>query len=207
MSALSAMSGHPGDLTAKARIRNVALGLYADFGEDATSMRAIARAAGVTVGLVVHHFVTKDGLRRAVEQHIVELFVQAISQVPDDLRPEDVAAAHDAAVATMLAQHPAVIGYLRRSLLDPTGYRGQVLEMLTRLTADYVLALREAGVASSAPRDSSQVIRVMIRQFGQMFLQPMIDTMWEQLDGPGAVNEDKPRVVVRIEESKAAAAR
>ena len=40
------------DLTAKARIRNAAFALYANYGEDATSMRAIAEAAGVTVGLV-----------------------------------------------------------------------------------------------------------------------------------------------------------
>ena len=67
------------DLTAKARIRNAALDLYADFGEDATSMRAVAEKAGVTVGLVVHHYSTKDGLREAVEQRIVDLFADAIA--------------------------------------------------------------------------------------------------------------------------------
>jgi len=51
------------DLTAKARIRNAALDLYASQGEDRTSMRAIAAAAGVTVGLLVHHYGTKDNIR------------------------------------------------------------------------------------------------------------------------------------------------
>ena len=54
------------DLTAKARIRNAALDLYAANGEDGTSLRTVATAAGVTVGLVVHHYGTKDGLREAV---------------------------------------------------------------------------------------------------------------------------------------------
>ncbi|MDN6498168.1 MAG: TetR/AcrR family transcriptional regulator, partial [Yaniella sp.] len=46
------------DLTAKARIRQVALELFALNGADATSMRAISSRAGVTVGLITHHFGT-----------------------------------------------------------------------------------------------------------------------------------------------------
>jgi AcrR family transcriptional regulator len=34
------------DLTAKTRIRNAAMDLHAEYGEDHTSMRAIAAAAG-----------------------------------------------------------------------------------------------------------------------------------------------------------------
>ena len=56
------------DLTAKAKIRNAALDMYAEQGEDRVSMRAVAARAGVTVGLVQHHFKTKDGLRQAVDE-------------------------------------------------------------------------------------------------------------------------------------------
>lgn len=189
------------DLTAKARIRNAALALYADYGEDATSMRAIADAAGVTVGLVVHHFKTKDGLRDAVEQRIVGLFAQAINQTPIEGTAAAVAAARDAAVARMLADNPAVIGYLRRAVLDATGHRGRVLEMLTKLAAEQVATLRRAGVASREQRDSSQTIGVMVRQLGQLFLQPMVDSMWTQLAGPDADEDDKPNLVVKVQES------
>ena len=58
------------DLTAKARIRNAAMDLYAEHGEDRTSMRAIAAAAGVTVGLLVHHFGPNDRLRDGVLQRV-----------------------------------------------------------------------------------------------------------------------------------------
>ena len=70
------------DLTAKARIRNAALELFAQFGEEGTSMRRIAEGAGVTVGLIVHHFGTKARLREEVELHIVDLFTEAIASVP-----------------------------------------------------------------------------------------------------------------------------
>jgi AcrR family transcriptional regulator len=187
-----------GDLTAKARIRNAALELYADFGEDGTSMRAIAAAAGVTVGLVVHHFTTKDGLREAIEQRVVELFAEAISAVPADTAPTRMVAASDEAVAHMLAANPAVIGYLRRAVLDQTGHRGRILELLTDLSAERVATLREAGSASTTQRDSHQIIGLMVRQLGQLFLQPMVDTMWEQLAGPGA--DGKPQLVVKVQD-------
>ena len=87
------------DLTAKARIRNAAMDLYAEYGEDHTSMRAIAAAAGVTVGLLVHHFGTKDRLRDAVDQLVVDYFAQAIAQAPITGTPAEIGAARDAAVA------------------------------------------------------------------------------------------------------------
>ena len=72
------------DLTAKARIRNAALDLYAQYGEESTSLRAVAAAAGVTLGLVQHHFKTKAGLRRAVDQLVVDYFAQTVAAVPID---------------------------------------------------------------------------------------------------------------------------
>lgn len=199
MSGTISASKQGDDLSAKTRIRNVALDLCAAYGEDGTSMRAIAHGAGVTVGLVVHHFGTKDRLRQAVESHVVDMFVEAINQVPADLAPTEVATARDASVAHMLAENPAVVSYLRRALLDPTGYRGSVLEMLTSLTAERVAALREAGAASQTTRAENQVIGVMVGQLGHLFLQPMIDMMWAQLADPDAKNEEKPRLVVRVE--------
>lgn len=198
MTRSSSVAAGPGDLTAKARIRNAALALYADFGEDGTSMRAIAAAAGVTVGLVTHHFQTKDGLRDAIEYRIVELFSEAIAAVPGSGSPRGVAKDRDAAVGRMLGDNPAVVGYLRRAVLDVTGHRGRILELLTDLTADQVTSLRTAGLASTAPRDSSQVIGILVRQLGQLFLQPMIDSAWSQLAGPDAGDDVKPQLVIRV---------
>ena len=59
------------DLTAYARIRNAALELYADKGPARTSIREVARAAGVSPGLVQHHFGTKQNLLRAVNEFVI----------------------------------------------------------------------------------------------------------------------------------------
>jgi TetR/AcrR family transcriptional regulator, regulator of cefoperazone and chloramphenicol sensitivity len=60
------------DLTARAKIRDAAFRLFADEGYRGTSIRDVARAAGVSPGLVQHHFGSKAGLREACDAHVAE---------------------------------------------------------------------------------------------------------------------------------------
>jgi TetR/AcrR family transcriptional regulator, regulator of cefoperazone and chloramphenicol sensitivity len=60
------------DLTAAARIRDTAMRLFPQRGYEATSIRTLAEEAGVSPALVVHHFGSKEGLRRACDQYVVE---------------------------------------------------------------------------------------------------------------------------------------
>jgi AcrR family transcriptional regulator len=55
-----------------ARIRDAAI---ARFGRDGFSagLRAVAADAGVTAGLVMHHFGSKDGLRAACDTHVLDV--------------------------------------------------------------------------------------------------------------------------------------
>lgn len=59
------------DLTAAARIRDAAIKLWGEQGLN-TSVRAIAEAAGVSPALVIHHYGSKDGLRQAVDEYLLE---------------------------------------------------------------------------------------------------------------------------------------
>lgn len=63
-----------GDLTTKARIRDVALERFPRDGFAATTIRAIAADAGVSPGLVLHHFGSKDGLREQCDRYVVARF-------------------------------------------------------------------------------------------------------------------------------------
>jgi AcrR family transcriptional regulator len=59
------------DLTAAARIRDAAIEQFGEHGYG-VGLRAIAEAAGVSAALVIHHFGSKDGLRKACEDYIAE---------------------------------------------------------------------------------------------------------------------------------------
>lgn len=57
------------DLTARARIRDAALRLFAERGTKAATIRDIAARAGVSLGLVRHHFGSKEELRAACDEY------------------------------------------------------------------------------------------------------------------------------------------
>ncbi|ORB87282.1 TetR family transcriptional regulator [Mycobacterium kansasii] len=59
------------DLTAAARIRDAAIEQFGQHGFD-VGLRAIAEAAGVSAALVIHHFGSKEGLRRACDDYVAE---------------------------------------------------------------------------------------------------------------------------------------
>src|ERR687885_426871 len=65
-----------GDLTARARIRDAAIRRFGAEGFGAP-VRAIAAEAGVSPGLVIHHFGSKDGLRAACDEHVLRLIREA----------------------------------------------------------------------------------------------------------------------------------
>lgn len=56
------------DLTARARIRDAAIKLFAERGVDGATVRDIAQEAGVSSGLLRHHFGSKEGLRDACDE-------------------------------------------------------------------------------------------------------------------------------------------
>jgi AcrR family transcriptional regulator len=58
------------DRTTRARIRDAAIETYARLGVQATTARKVAAAAGVSPGLVIHHFGSMDGLRAACDEHV-----------------------------------------------------------------------------------------------------------------------------------------
>src|SRR5258705_10123039 len=59
------------DRTAVARIRDAAVDQWGQQGFN-VGLRSIAEAAGVSAALVIHHFGSKDGLRKACDDYIAE---------------------------------------------------------------------------------------------------------------------------------------
>ncbi|WP_374024931.1 TetR family transcriptional regulator [Mycobacterium sp. HNNTM2301] len=59
------------DLTATARIRDAAIEQFGQHGFG-VGLRAIAEAGGVSAALVIHHFGSKEGLRKACDDYVAE---------------------------------------------------------------------------------------------------------------------------------------
>jgi AcrR family transcriptional regulator len=99
------------------RIRNAALKSFATYGTSTTSLRTVAAAAGVSVGLVQHHFGTKAGLIKAVDDHVLGLVIAAIAP-PLAEPPADSIAEMGSRVTRIVAEQPDIVDYLGRALIE-----------------------------------------------------------------------------------------
>ena len=143
------------DLTARARIRDQALELFAARGADAVSVRDIAAAAGVSHALVIHHYGSKQRLREVVDEYVAGVFDEMFAAVAAD--PGDFSGGSSASFAElMLAAVPPgspIPAYLRRLLLNGDA-AGQVL---FRQLFDAGVVMIEQLTAAGSMRGSADV--------------------------------------------------
>jgi AcrR family transcriptional regulator len=127
-----------GDRTARARIRDAAVLTFGTAGFDA-SVRAVAAAAGVSPGLVIHHFGSKDGLRTACDEHVLRVIREAETDAFTHSTPGSLLAQ-----LAELDQYAPLVGYLVQALLAGGDLAAT---LLTRLTEDAEGYLAEAVAA------------------------------------------------------------
>ncbi len=131
------MSPPPDDLTARARIREVALQHFAERGLTGTTFRGIASDAGVSPGLVQHHFGTKHELRAACDAHALDVLRRQTAAVLDEGKLGD-----PAYIAAAYAVTPQLTRYLVRTLVDGSPSAAALFDEIVRLTEQY---LRRVG--------------------------------------------------------------
>lgn len=132
------------DLTAVARIRDAAIDQFGRNGFG-TSVRAIATAAGVSPGLVIHHFGSKDKLRRACDDHIAESILEAKTESIQSTDP----ASWFAQMAEIEAFAPAM-AYLVRTMQSG----GELANTLWRKMIDNAEQYIEEGVRAGTIKPS-----------------------------------------------------
>jgi AcrR family transcriptional regulator len=163
-----------GDLTAKARIRDTAMEQFAADGVAATSLRAVAKAAEVSPGLVVHHFGSKAGLVRAVDEAVVERIQLALSEVPVERSGAELIRGRAEVVAALLRNQPALCDYLARALSEGTEASAELFHLLSgHARRDEKLEAAGAIRADADPfwRAMHQLVLVV----GPLMLRPLIE--------------------------------
>lgn len=133
------------DLTAAARIRDAAIDQFGRAG-FAVGLRAIATAAGVSPGLVIHHFGSKDGLRAACDDYIADTVLAA--------KTESIQTSDPATWFAQLAEieeYAPMMGYLVRSLQSG----GELAKRLWRNMIDNTERYVEEGVRAGTIKPSA----------------------------------------------------
>jgi TetR/AcrR family transcriptional regulator, regulator of cefoperazone and chloramphenicol sensitivity len=106
------------DLNTAARVRNAALEGFARDGVAATSIRDVAKAAGVSPGLVQHHFPNKAALAAAVNEHVGAIAISTFADVPTAGSAEDAAEELGRRVAALVRDHPDALRYVARATVE-----------------------------------------------------------------------------------------
>lgn len=132
------------DLTAVARIRDAAIEQFGEHGFG-VGLRSIAEAAGVSAALVIHHFGSKDGLRKACDEFVAE-----------EIRTGKSAAMRSNDPATWLSQmaevesYAPLMAYLVRSMVSG----GELAKMLWQRMIDNAEAYLQEGVQAGTVKPS-----------------------------------------------------
>ena len=148
----------------------------AEFGKkgfEGATMRGIAAAAGVSLGLIQHHFGTKDGLRAACDELVLELVRIKTEAV------EDGSISDPQVLASLMSMAPAVQRYVGRALVDGSARMDELVdevmakgeEFLTSRWPDRFVAgtgrTRDAGAVMAAINTSTMVLQAhLARRMG-----------------------------------------
>jgi AcrR family transcriptional regulator len=121
------------DLTARARIREAAIRLFAERGVDGTTVRDIAEAAGVSPGLLRHHFGSKEALREACDAYVLDRGMK--------IKEELVFEGKMASPGFLPSVHPTILlmyKYITRALLDGSPSAAAMFDDMVTLAEEWV---------------------------------------------------------------------
>jgi AcrR family transcriptional regulator len=119
------------DLTARARIRDAAMRHFAEEGFEKATIRGIAETAGVSSGLIRHHFGSKEALRDFCDEYVLKITRKLNDETWAAFESGDLGKA-----ASSRAPTGQFNRYIARSLID--GGSAELFDEITRMGEAWV---------------------------------------------------------------------
>ena len=149
------------DLTARARIRDAALRLFTERGVDGATIRDIAKAAGVSAGLVRHHFGSKETLREACDSHALSQLMRIKEQAVLEGRLGD-----PGFLSTVQPKVLSLYRYLARALLDGSSAAAAMFDEIVELTQRWLADHPSFGKATDPRAHAAVFVAMQIGMLG-----------------------------------------
>ncbi|WP_390893548.1 TetR/AcrR family transcriptional regulator [Mycobacterium deserti] len=182
---LSEIDGSGADeLSSVERIRNAALNCFARDGASATSLRTVAGAAGVSLGLVQHHFATKAGLIKAVDDHVMGTVLATVSRpIPDP--PADSIVEIGNRVVRFIREQPVIVDYVGRALVDGSPLGNMIFDQLAELGMARWEQRRDNGETRPDLDMTWAALNALVLALGTLILRGHIERhLPERFDSP-----------------------
>ncbi|MFJ1767587.1 TetR/AcrR family transcriptional regulator [Amycolatopsis sp. NPDC088138] len=163
------------DLSTYARIRNAALEGFAARGVASTSIRDVAAAAGVSPGLVQHHFGTKAHLREAVDEYILDVMAEFSRELASRSEGDEAWPGLGDATTAWVRDNALALRYLARAMIDGDPAAARAFDALVGIARTSWLApLDRAGaLRPEADRDWA-AIHAAVFNLASVLLEPAI---------------------------------
>jgi len=175
------------DLSRYDRILDAAMEVLSQRGAAEATLQMIAEAASVSVGLVQHHFGSKDGLITAVDARAMTLIGAAMAHpLPD--APTDAVLEMGRRVGGLLAEHRTVVDYLARLLVDRTESGAAFFDATIAMVSVHWKQMAESGVVREDLDLVWAALNPTVLVFGGIILRHHIDRhLPESLTTPAQV--------------------
>ncbi len=148
--------------------------LFAERGFAAVTVRDIASAAGVSAPLVIHHYKSKEGLRRAVDEY-AQAQLDALFEAAAD--PAVMSADEQSLMAIFAEQLdalPTLVPYLRRLLVDGGEAARTLYARLFESTKSMLAQMEQAGVVAAADDPEARAAFLLTNDLGAVILREQI---------------------------------
>lgn len=160
------------DLTAKARIRETALALFAEQGFG-VSTREIAKAAAVSPALVTHHFGSGAGLREAVDGVVVARISEMLGD--PNAPTHELLDARWQAMFERFAREPALADYLARSLREGDEASVAIFDRLLALLDRELALLEEGGLLRRSADPQMRRLLIALLDLGPLVMRRLVE--------------------------------
>ena len=165
----------PPEPSSEERIRDAALRSFANHGVAATSMRMIADAAGVSLGLVQHYFKTKADLVNTVDRYVLQVISEALRAAATPGAPAEALEEAGKRMTKLTIDHPLVINYLARALCEGGEIGSVVFDGLVTISTAQGDHFREQGLIRENLDPLWAVLNPLILRVGAFILRPHIE--------------------------------
>jgi AcrR family transcriptional regulator len=128
------------------RICEAALLGFAESGFAATSIRDVAAAADVSPSLVQYHFPSKDKLRDAVNEYVVDRAAETFAELPPGESAEEIQRELGDRVTGWAREHPEALLYVARLTADEDPAALEIFDAFLAIATRQWQQLAEEGL-------------------------------------------------------------
>ncbi|MFT3887422.1 MAG: TetR family transcriptional regulator [Arachnia sp.] len=152
------------DRTAKARLRDAAIEIVAEEGAAGLTARGVAERAGLSAGLIRHHFGSMADLLVACDEYVAATINERKSEAVQG------GPSFDALAAVRRSGSSSLMGYLAMRLADDSPQIAALVDLIVDDAAGYMSEGVALGLFTPAPNERHRAVMMTIYALGSLVM-------------------------------------